>query len=273
MQFALHLCGNASRSLARNGSLAMARCFLDAVGPQRLRIQRNSYEPSMVSEPPIAEGVKWIYPCKTAEGARMLLETTPHDVLLDASGGRGMSPGRWPDPHEILLGGAAECRLGLAGGISHSTLDGALLALLSLPRGAWIDLETGARNEQDVFEIARASHILRTSGDLFEAVGAMKGLEGPRYGKALRVLRETSGMMMRDLARQVGMKVPRLSSIETGGEWPTQKEMAALSQAFKPGVRQWLERHEGAPLLGSIWERMTPEHRAEIARIVATYEE
>lgn len=251
----------------------MARFFLDAVGPERLRIQRNSYEPSMVTEPPIAEGVKWIYPCKTAEGARMLLETTPHDVLLDASGGRGMSPKRWPDPHEILLGDAAECRLGLAGGISHSTLDGVLLALLSLPRGAWIDLETGARSEQDVFEIARVSHILRTSGDLFEAVGAMKGLEGPRYGKALRALRETSGLMMRDLARQADMKVPRLSSIETGGEWPTQKEMAALSQAFKPGVRQWLERHEGAPLLGGIWERMTPEHRAEIARIVATYEE
>ncbi len=85
-----------------------------------------------------------------AECLRLLAERgIPHDILHDASRGRGTRPARWP--------AAIPGRMNAwAGGISLATLEGDLPMLAAMADAAglerWgIDAESGLRNEKDRF--------------------------------------------------------------------------------------------------------------------------
>lgn len=74
-----------------------------------------------------------------------------HQVLFDASGGRGIERSEWP----AHLG---ECVCGYAGGLGPDNLK-AELARISLAAGGnayWIDMEGKLRDEQDRFSVERA---------------------------------------------------------------------------------------------------------------------
>lgn len=84
------------------------------------------------------------------------LATEPnHSVLFDASGGRGIERADWPAP----LPGV---RCGYAGGLGPDNVE-RMLPLIQRAAGAaqyWIDLEGKLRDEQDRFDLSRASSVI-----------------------------------------------------------------------------------------------------------------
>lgn len=93
----------------------------------------------------------------------MFEDEVPYDIkiLLDASGGKGISwqEAGWPDVPEPF---ASRLAVGYAGGINEENVEQAVLEVFRLNKDvtdgfAWIDLETGARtdNEFDVDKVIR----------------------------------------------------------------------------------------------------------------------
>jgi len=69
--------------------------------------------------------------------------------LYDASGGRGISPAIWP----ASLGGS--WLIGYAGGLNPGNVAAAVAQIQTQASNYWIDLETGARDEDDRFSIEK----------------------------------------------------------------------------------------------------------------------
>lgn len=80
---------------------------------------------------------------------------TAHQVLFDASAGRGVLRSNWPAPLPSV-------RCGYAGGLSPENLPEVLPAIQAAAgnRHYWIDMESGVRDPEDYFSVARARHAL-----------------------------------------------------------------------------------------------------------------
>jgi phosphoribosylanthranilate isomerase len=77
-----------------------------------------------------------------------------HGILVDASGGRGISPVEWVRP-------PTDKRVGFAGGLGPDNLEQELPRILDVSRfGDWIDMETGLRDDDDWFDVERARAVL-----------------------------------------------------------------------------------------------------------------
>jgi phosphoribosylanthranilate isomerase len=75
---------------------------------------------------------------------------TPHSLLVDASGGKGISPTEWVAPVTSKF-------VGFAGGLGPHNLKTELrkIAMVSKPC-AWVDMESSLRDENDWFDIHKA---------------------------------------------------------------------------------------------------------------------
>lgn len=84
-----------------------------------------------------------------------LLERMPNQaVLVDASGGQGISPEKWSAPRQ-------SCPVGFAGGLSPENLEVELPKILEVARpGFWVDMESSLRVE-GCFDLARARQAVR----------------------------------------------------------------------------------------------------------------
>lgn len=72
-----------------------------------------------------------------------------HQLLVDASGGRGVSPAEWTRPNTTRA-------VGFAGGLGPDNLAGELPRIAAVARGPWwVDMETKLRTD-DWFDIALA---------------------------------------------------------------------------------------------------------------------
>jgi hypothetical protein len=83
-----------------------------------------------------------------------------HQILMDASGGRGRAPDSWPRP----IAGVA---CGYAGGIGPDSI-GADLTRIAEAVGEgviWIDMEGRVRDEADRFDLNRVETVLRAVRD------------------------------------------------------------------------------------------------------------
>jgi hypothetical protein len=78
----------------------------------------------------------------------LFANTPAHQLLFDASGGRGVAREAWPAP---VAG--REC--GYAGGLSAQNLPDELLRISQAAGTApyWVDMETGLRDAQDAFSL------------------------------------------------------------------------------------------------------------------------
>lgn len=72
--------------------------------------------------------------------------------LLDGSGGRGISPTSWPR-------GPAGMRSGFAGGLNPDNVAGAVQAIGAQTARYWIDMETGVRDADDWFSVAKCRQV------------------------------------------------------------------------------------------------------------------
>jgi hypothetical protein len=156
---AIHLCGEAARAVLSGlpvplPPLALARgCRLQLNGFSSWRIPR-------LAAAETAPHIQCILQCNTvaAMGEALRLSALHGNVsaLFDASGGAGRyQPELWPVPPGSL-------RVGYAGGINEFNVEEALRGLTGMPgsHAFWIDVETGARDERDEFDLAKARRIL-----------------------------------------------------------------------------------------------------------------
>lgn len=84
-----------------------------------------------------------------------LLERMPNQaILVDASGGQGISPKKWSAPRQ-------SCPVGFAGGLSPENLKAELSKILEVAGpGFWVDMESSLRVEGR-FDLARARQAVR----------------------------------------------------------------------------------------------------------------
>jgi hypothetical protein len=142
---ALHVCGRTARNELRLGHLDVA-CFD--------RIQLNGW-PSALDVERICE----MYPDQTIitqhspYSSYLLLgvQARNHAVLVDDSGGNGITPNHWTRP-------STPKNVGFAGGLGPDNLQEELLNRLGpcIVPGAWIDMESRIRTD-DWFDIELAN--------------------------------------------------------------------------------------------------------------------
>lgn len=95
-------------------------------------------------------------------------------ILLDASGGKGVcwSDSGWPDAPEPF---ASRCSVGHAGGINEDNIEYAAHEIYRLNKDvdegfAWIDLETGARTNNE-FDLDKVIRILEKAQNVIKREG------------------------------------------------------------------------------------------------------
>ena len=87
---------------------------------------------------------------------KALRDIKNHAVLFDSSGGRGIEQNNWPASFDGVF-------CGYAGGLGPTRITEELPKIAVAARGTpfWIDMETRIRNEDDLFDIQRATMCLK----------------------------------------------------------------------------------------------------------------
>lgn len=85
-------------------------------------------------------------------------DNVSHQVLVDASGGRGVLPDKWTRPDTIK-------RVGFAGGLSPDNLFGELNLIEKVAfEPYWVDMESSLRDENDWFDVSKADEVMSEFG-------------------------------------------------------------------------------------------------------------
>jgi hypothetical protein len=146
---ALHICGRQARDRLAIGDLDY---LIERVG----RIQINGH-----FLPGELESFCRLYPTHTiitqhGPAIAYLVEVpvTNHAILVDASGGRGISPQQWERPETDKL-------VGFAGGLGPDNLAVELPKIAALSPESWVDMEGKLRDPDDWFSAERALEVMR----------------------------------------------------------------------------------------------------------------
>lgn len=149
---ALHVCGAAARALLIDGGLA-------TVTRHAPRVQVNGLLGAGEVETIAALVDTVITQHNDANLALLSVRARNHQLLMDASGGRGLSPATWSPPDTEKL-------VGFAGGMGPDNLAAELARLAPVARdGAWVDMENKLRTD-DWFDLA----IARRCVEIFTSV-------------------------------------------------------------------------------------------------------
>lgn len=158
---AIHVCGARAREEGVGGFLSRV---LERVG----RIQVNGYV-SVYALPAYcaSQSKHTIITQHTERNAGLaLLDVHHHSLLVDASGGRGILPGKWERP-------VTPKAVGFAGGLTPENLAAELPKIAAAAGGAagtWVDMESGLRTD-DWFDVAKAWECVRIVREFNEKVG------------------------------------------------------------------------------------------------------
>lgn len=149
-RFAIHICGSTAKEQLLRRELG------DIITNSNIRIQVNG-----VITPDELKAICDLYPDNTIITQHNLrnlaleyVDRENHSLLVDSSGGKGISPASWKRPRTEKI-------VGYAGGLSHVNLREANKAFRTLsywgtdhhalPRPYWIDMETSIRSALDQF--------------------------------------------------------------------------------------------------------------------------
>lgn len=151
---ALHVCGSARRELFA-GDLDEMLAHVDRVQING-RVTFNDL--CMVcTKHPNTTFITQHYHSNSALAASTLPN---HAILIDNSGGRGVTPGRWVVPDTTRP-------VGFAGGIGQDNIVEELRRIIPLAgEGAWIDMESKLRDEDDRFSV-NAVRVIHNAYDTF----------------------------------------------------------------------------------------------------------
>jgi hypothetical protein len=162
LQWAIHLCGRAVPEFIRaavSQSAEERNCesFRLATHPAVSRVQLNfAFRRAAFSLSELEAAIRSVsIPVITQEhraneGVSLALKAPNHQVLFDASGGRGIETSEWLPP---LAGKIC----GFAGGLGPETLSRALPVIKQVcpDQPFWIDMETHIRDENDWLDLER----------------------------------------------------------------------------------------------------------------------
>lgn len=163
LRLSAHLCGGYSDSL-----LADSETIFDGYLPYFRRVQINTahrgIDTSRLAEwaTSIDEELMPILQCR----GPFPDDNVDVQWLFDASGGRGIAPASWPEP-----GHNPDALRGYAGGLNPDNVGAAVAAIGAKDDSYWIDMETGVRDENDRFSLAKCRAVC-------EAVYGIRTKEG-----------------------------------------------------------------------------------------------
>ncbi|ATA53887.1 hypothetical protein CKY39_12160 [Variovorax boronicumulans] len=146
LRLSAHLCGGHSDDL-----LANSETLVDPLLWRFERVQVNTslrgIDTSRLAAwaEEIADKLEPILQCRGAF-------PTEEDVqwIFDASGGRGIAPAAWPEPGESV-----DALRGYAGGLNPDNVATAVATIGAKDDNYWLDMETGVRDENDRFSLAK----------------------------------------------------------------------------------------------------------------------
>jgi phosphoribosylanthranilate isomerase len=170
LQWAIHLCGRAVPEFIRaavSQSAEERKCesFRLATHPAVSRIQLNfAFRWAEFSHSELEAAIRSLsIPVITQEhranaGVSQSIGAPNHQVLFDASGGRGIETTEWLSPIE-----GKTC--GFAGGLGPDTIKTALPAIRTAAAGQpfWIDMESRVRDQNDWFDLDACEKVLNAS--------------------------------------------------------------------------------------------------------------
>ncbi len=149
MVYAAHLCGGDARAVIEHGESPHD----ELLGAFFARAQINTADPKV--QPSLIKSWADTLPLRAILQCRgEFPDVKAVDVLFDASGGRGISPGSWPKPAPGRING-------YAGGLNPDNVANSVQKIsarfMHSCSGAtyWIDMESGVRDEQDRFDVAK----------------------------------------------------------------------------------------------------------------------
>lgn len=145
---AVHVCGRRARRMLLDGE--ESRSWLCGAG--RIQINGGFSRAEVLAFTQFVPEVITQSVFSTDELGLVRASWVPgHQLLVDASGGKGLLPKSWRRPE------TAERPVGFAGGLSPENLATELPKIAAVARYPWwIDMETGLRDEQDWFSVERA---------------------------------------------------------------------------------------------------------------------
>ncbi len=146
-RLALHVCGKKARNLVIGGPLSsFIHCF------SRVQVNGDLQADEL---PPLHDRVPHLITQHTS--VNTVLASSPiqrHSILVDGSGGTGLLPPLWERP-------STEKKVGFAGGLCLANLMAQYQRIAVVAKGGWwIDLESGLRTSQDIFDPNTAWKIL-----------------------------------------------------------------------------------------------------------------
>lgn len=155
---ALHVCGSRARKQLEDGKI-------DYVLHSIHRIQVNgSVHPFALETICEQYSGKLVITQHCAANVGLLGgDLSNHVILIDGSGGRGISPAEWVRPR-------THKQVGFAGGLGPHNLHEELPKIEAVASGTWwIDMENGLRDACDWFDIERAMEVMRIWNGFWEA--------------------------------------------------------------------------------------------------------
>jgi len=166
VRVSVHVCGEWAQQAVR-GELTL-RAF-GRTYEMADRVQLNTNEPvtragcAMLSEAQRRIIVQ-VRELESLEAAFMLGAGVDAATLFDASGGRGITPARWPHPMRVA---GADVPAGYAGGIGPDNIQDAVrhASAASDGRPYWLDMETGVR-EGDALDLGKTGAVLRAVAEM-----------------------------------------------------------------------------------------------------------
>jgi hypothetical protein len=148
---AVHICGRSARHALRSGSLNGWSQLVP-----RFQINGHVTADEFVAISNQIEEIPLITQLAPDVNESLVAMAQPrHQILLDASGGRGIMPAQWDAP-------VTHKAVGFAGGLGVSTLGSAWPHIISTAKaGSWIDMEGKLRDERDWFSVEAAVEVAR----------------------------------------------------------------------------------------------------------------
>jgi phosphoribosylanthranilate isomerase len=155
LKLSAHLCGTYARLIGEGHAIDMPEQFS--------RLQLNGFLPSWNISVP-RHTCEVILQVRREEHIQSTVDYTRErpgisfSLLFDPSGGHGIETFRWPPP-------PSDIALGYAGGIRPENVREVLSEIVQVHttvpiENTWIDLETGARDEEDRFSLSRVKELL-----------------------------------------------------------------------------------------------------------------
>jgi len=143
LRWAAHLCGADAREVIDTGHSQHDRILTEHFQRCQINTADPMLKPSNIGNWAAIRNLRAILQCRAD-----FPKVSSVDVLFDASGGRGIFPGDWPKAVNTTF-------CGFAGGLRPDNVAAAVAMMSARATRYWIDMESGVRDDQDRFDLAK----------------------------------------------------------------------------------------------------------------------